>query len=199
MEKQQLIKDWILFCQGNRNFEKGHFYSLLMDELSEDEIDIIYEPFINKKKLKLKLKKYLYSLESSINITSKKKNLLEVLIKLDFQERLSIFKEIAEFSQFRSNMKFEYVEEFNVVENLAFDDVLSQMFFNYTDFQIIEENDKVDALYDALYGLVADFDYRLYLFEPLLSVNYTGEYLFQFKKMGGVYAIKDETVMYSFR
>ena len=82
---------------------------------------------------------------------------------------------------------------------MAHDDIFSQEFYNYTDFQTIHNDDKTYALYDALYGITSDFDYRLYLFEPLLTINYSGENLFLFKKLGGDFVIKDNTVLYSYR
>lgn len=195
---KELVKDWIQFCEEKKSFNTGYFYSLFMDNLSQDELVYIYNFFPNSERLILKLKKYMLQ-DFNISINPEVKiELLEIMIRLDFEDRKKVFEEMNKIS-FYDKIAFKYIEDSKEIINLQYNDVLSQEFHDYINYKTILEDDKTDALYEALYGLTTDFDYRLYLFEPLLKVDYTGENLFQFKRLGGVYTIQDNTVLYSYK
>lgn len=198
MTKEEQIKDWELFCKEEKSFNDGHFYSLLMETTFED-LEKIYRFFPNSEKLILKAKNYFLNRGLEKNDQRKTPEQLGILIKLDFEEKKPIFHAHDEFQNLLRKWEFVYVENKNEVAEMIGNDELSQEFFDIVFSYKLNSADALYAIDDALYGLTTDFDYRLYLFEPLTKLNYTGEYMFQFKNLGGIYAIKDGIVYYSFK
>jgi len=195
---KQIVNDWKKFCNGVETFEDDYFYTLFMDEISIEEIEAIYETFPNSEKLVSRMKRYLFD-EISIVDEIDEIQKLEKLIKLDFEERKPILEQIPCFLNFNSNPKFSYVENVEDLYNLVGDDILIQDFQDYMRNIIMIDDDKVWELKSALYGKTYDFDYQLFLFQPLLKTDYSMEYLYQFKKLVGVYAITEDSVVYSFK
>ena len=194
----QIIKDWCEFCEKGTIFQKGYFFTLFMEDITSEEIKEVYKYFLNSKKLIARMERFLFEAKPKIEDFETKKNELEKLIKLDFEERKPILEKLEIFSLFNSNPNFVFTENFESISTLILDDVWSQSFHDFVDFQTIVDDEKTYAIYDSLYGITYDFDYQLYLFEPLLKTNYSVEHLFNFKRLGGVYAITDEGIYYSF-
>lgn len=67
------------------------------------------------------------------------------------------------------NINFVFTSDLESVLTMALDDVWSQEFYDYVNFQTIIDDAKTYALYDALYGITYDFDVRLFLFEPRIT------------------------------
>ncbi len=192
----QIVNDWLKYCEGSEAFEDDYFYTLFMDEISVEEIEAIYKTFPNSEKLIKRMKQYLFGKNPKVN-DSDKVFMLENLIKLDFEERMPILELLPNFSTLKTNLKFIYEENVEVVNKLVLNDVWIQDFHDFMIRQMIIEDKKAFELYNALYGKTFDFDYQQYLFQPLFNTEYKMEYLFQFKKLGGVYAITESALYFS--
>ncbi|AEA42345.1 hypothetical protein [Fluviicola taffensis] len=193
---KQIVNDWDSFCKGNNAFEDSYFYTLFMEGVSVEEIEAIYNSFPNSAKLVERMKRYLFTETSNFSI-DETRNQLDKLIRLDFEDRKSVLGILPNFSHFNKNPKFTYTDDLKMVSNLILDDIWVQDFHDYMRMQKIITDKKVYELNNALYGLTYDFDYQLFLFQPLLNTPYTADYLFQFKKIGGIYAITKEEVFYT--
>jgi hypothetical protein len=165
-----------------------------MEDLNKEKVYEVCRYFPNSMKLIKKMEKFLFHTFPSIENVSEKKQKLQNLLIEDFNERADLFRRIG-----FENPKFIYIEDCKSIEEMIWDDNWSERFHDFVDYSRISDDKKTSALYDALYGLTHDFDYRLYLFEPLLTINYSMEALHEFKKRGGIYIIVDDTVYYSFR
>lgn len=198
MTKNEQIQNWERFCRQEESFGDGYFYSLLMESQKED-LEEIFKHLPNSEKLVLKTRNYQLSREGNYRQVSINPEQMEILIKLDFEEKKPIFEAHNEFSELLKKWSFVYIQEYDKVIDLIGDDVLSQEFFDCIFNYKINSDDPIYVIDDALYGLTTDFDYRLYIFEALTTLKYTGEYMFQFKNLGGVYAISDNTVYFSYK
>jgi hypothetical protein len=198
MLKQKQLQDWKLLCNEGKPYERGYFYTLFM-EITFDDIENIYRYAPNSEKLILKMKNYFLQKEIKFNKGDITPELLEVLIKLDFEEKKELFLAHNEFNELLQKWEFVYIKNYDEVVDMIGDDELSQYFFDYVSDYKINKDKMVYIIYDSLYGLTTDFDFQLYLFEPLLKLKYTGEYMFQFRNLGGIYAITDNVVYYSFK
>lgn len=194
-----LIDDWSSFCENKVIFEDNYFFTLFMENITISEVKEVYKYFPNSKELIERMEKFLFEEKPKIEDFNLKKNELEKLIKLDFEERKPILENIEIFTNYVSNINFVYTVDFELIATLILDDIWSQSFHDFMRTQKLITDKKVYELNNALYGITYDFDYQLYLFQPLLKTNYSMEYLFQFKKLGGVYAITANGVYYSFK
>lgn len=194
----QIISEWTLFCEDKAVFEDSHFYTLFMEDITSKEIKEVYKYFPNSERLIERMERFLFEAKTKIEDIETKKNELTKLIRLDFEERKPILEKLEIFSSFNSNPNFVFTSNFESISTLILDDVWSQSFYDYMYRQAIDFGKKEYELNNALYGITYDFDYQLYLFEPLLKTNYSVKHLFKFKRLGGVYAITDKGIYYSF-
>jgi hypothetical protein len=195
----QLLSEWTAFCKDNTVFEDSHFYTLFMEDITSEEIKEIYKYFPNSERLIERMERFLFETNPQIEDLELKKIELEKLIKLDFEERKPILEKIDLFTSFIYSPNFIFTSDFELISTLVLDDVWSQSFHDFMRMQKLITDKKVYELNNALYGITYDFDYQLYLFEPLLKTNYSVKYLFEFKRLGGVYAITENGVYYSFK
>tara|TARA_R110000868_G_scaffold252899_5_gene509611 strand:+ start:54 stop:650 length:597 start_codon:yes stop_codon:yes gene_type:complete len=195
----QLLIEWSTFCKDNTVFEDSHFYTLFMEGITSEEIKEVYKYFPNSERLIERMERFLFESKPDIEDFELKKIELEKLIKLDFEERKPILEKIDLFTSFNSHPKFIFTSDFESISTLILDDVWSQSFHDFMRMQKLITDKKVYELNNALYGITYDFDYQLFLFEPLLKTNYSVKYLFEFKRLGGVYAITANGVYYSFK
>lgn len=193
----QIITDWSLFCENKAVFEDSYFYTLFMEDITSEEIREVFKYFPNSEILIDRMEKFLFEPKPNIENFDTKKNELERLIKLDFHERKPILEKLDIFSKFNLNPIFIFNSDFESISLKVLDDVCSQSFHDFMRMQKLITDKKVYELYNALYGVTYDFDYQLYLFLPLLKTNYTAEYLYQFKRLGGIYAISENGVYFS--
>lgn len=194
---RQIINDWIEFCENDKPFEESYFYTIFMENISKEEIEIVYRSFPNSDQLTDRMNKFLF--EEDVQIpNNEKQKILGELIQFDFLERETILKSLPAFSKFNMNHKFVYYEDRDVVNDLILDDVWIQDFHDYIFGQMSITDKKAYELLDALYGISNDFDYQLFLFLPLLKTEYSMKHLYKFRKAGGIYAITETEVVYSF-
>jgi hypothetical protein len=194
---KKIINDWSDFCEIGKSFEEGYFYTLFMEDITSEEIREVFKYFPNSEILIDRMEKFLFEPKPNIENFDTKKNELERLIKLDFHERKPILEKLDIFSKFNLNPIFIFNSDFESISLKVLDDVCSQSFYDFMRMQKLITDKKVCELYNALYGITYDFDYQLYLFLPLLKTNYTAEYLYQFKRLGGIYAISENGVYFS--
>ena len=196
---RQIVKDWCEFCEKGAKFEDGYFYTLFMDGLSPDEINEIFKYFDQKDDLTDRMHKYLYRSKPQIDNVEILKDELRRLIVKDFEDRQKILSELECFKKFLANPEFEFISDLEHNKTIVWDDIWSQNFQDKICSKKVNREDKTYELYNSLYGITFDFDFQLYLFLPLLNTDYTGENIFEFKSLGGIYAISDNKVYYSFK
>lgn len=194
----QQIKDWLSFCERGTAFEDGYFLTLFNEQITVTELSEIYKSFPNASRLIDKMKKFLFEKPPIFNTNDQKILELEKLLKLDWEDRNLILKEIERTYGLEFNNNLKFVEHKEIVNSLALDDIWFQAFHDFMRVQKISTDRKMYELYNALYGLTYDFDFQLYLYEPLLKTNYSGEYIFQFKRLGGVYAFTKDGIVFSY-
>ena len=121
------------------------------------------------------------------------------MIVKDFEDRQKILSELECFKKFLANPEFEFISDLEHNKTVVWDDIWSQNFQDKICSKKVNREDKTYELYNSLYGITFDFDFQLYLFLPLLNTDYTGENILEFKSLGGIYAISDNKVYYSFK
>jgi hypothetical protein len=193
---KKMVKEWLRFCNGDtESFEDSYFYTLFMEGVTEIEIEEIFSTFPNSLELVKRTKQFLNTKANS----KSSKEILQDLIKNDFEERMPILRQLSNFSNFVSDPIIRYTDDTELVSNLILDDIWVQEFHDFMRTKMIITERKVYELYNAFYGLTYDFDYQLYLFQPLLRTDYQMNYLFDFKKQGGIYAITEKEVVFSIK
>lgn len=196
---RQIIKDWCNFCENGTKFEDGHFYTLFMDGPSPDEIKEVFKYFDQKSELTDRMVKYLYDPRPQIGEGEELKDELRKLIVKDFEDRKKLLLQLDCFKKFLSNPEFVFMSDLEHNEALIWDDIWSQRFVDFMIDNVINEEEKTYIIFDSFYGITFDFNLQIYLFIPFVKTDYTAKHLFSFKRLGGIYAISDNIVYYSFK
>lgn len=194
---RQIVKDWCDYYEDKRTCEKSEFFTLFMEKVSKEEIRQIYKYFPFNLQLIERLENFLFGSWPRIENVEHIKDELKKIIVNDFKDRKEILYQIPSFQNFLFNPEFIFKSDETEIKKLISDDIWSQNFIDFTSTQRKLTGWKIYEIHNALYGISNDFDYRLYLFIPFLNINYSGEYLFKFKRLGGIYAISDNKVYFS--
>lgn len=194
---RQIINEWREFCEEGKSFRDGHFYTLFMENITPEEIKVVYRTFPNSERLISRMTRFLFDEVIQIPNGDKQKRMQE-LIKLDFHERKPILDQLPSFTKFNLDQKFIFREDTELIAELILDDIWIQEFHDRIFGEISIPDRKTYELIDAHYGITSDFDYQLFLSLPLLNTDYSMKDLYEFKKAGGVYAITETEVVYSY-
>ena len=92
----ELIEDWLCFCDGKKDFDVDHFYTLFMEEVSKPDIEKIFSKFPQKDELIVRLNRIKNNdtqADLSGDLRGKK---LTNLVLMDLQEKKQICQSIGE-------------------------------------------------------------------------------------------------------
>lgn len=201
--KNKIIKDWIAFCEGQRDFDKSHFHTLFMKmehekQITEKEYDKIFRYFSNSDELIARIKNYhdsTYHKESN----DIKSYLIEK-VNSDIKEKRKILSET-------DSGVLQYID--NEIHYLENEDLLNLKMKNWQHEEFIDEiesnliNDeffidkKLIALFEAYYGLTRNFQLVWYLGAPLLNSPINLDYYYDIWKIGGDYVVTENGVIVS--
>lgn len=195
---RQIIKDWCDFCEGNKYFDKSHFYTLFWDDsesekLTKADLQIIFSYFLEKDRLFEILNHYLFDTKEKINLS---KEDLVFLSREDINEKAKLSEDLKYIftTSIIFDENFQKVEASrNESEYLNFYDEISDIILDSWKL----EDEKTNALYEAFYGLTADYEMVWYLFSPLLNISTTFFYYFQLKINNGIYSIVNNKIVVS--
>lgn len=202
---RQIVDDWVSYCKGENIYPDSHFYILFMDLPTDEEIEAIYQFFPNKEELISRMKDWInYRIVGRNQISEKAAK--ELLVK-DLAQRSYILEKLHAGISNLGNIKYKF-KDYKVVEKELFNDELSQNFLDYISSNYKYNSDKRHDNFDdnilyelsnAIYGVTSDYDIQFYLYQPLLKIDYTAEYLYEFITGGGIYAFTEEGISYSIK
>jgi hypothetical protein len=210
-----LLDNWQDFCEGKKDFDVCHFYTLFHADptvLTEDQLKKIFCYFSHSDQLVDRMLsiydvKFSNSEESALKSSGEVSN--DKLISLavdDLMQKRVICEKLGnvELCNIIDKAKPKYTSDINRVHDLLQADVpmawLNELVGDYMDSQVPNEK-KVYALFEAFYGLTTDYDLVWYAGSPL--INGGGiclDYYFNLWKAGGEYVLThDELLITRFR
>ncbi|WP_299713475.1 hypothetical protein [uncultured Tenacibaculum sp.] len=198
---RNIVESWIEFYEVDRSVRKGFFDTLFMDNPTEYEIEEIYKPFINKNELTERMSRYLkdYRNGGIKDETENKKEYLEELLKADIEEKKLVVENEKLFENINFPTKFQFNSNNEEVNKKVMSDVFSQRFGDFFGRKKIDQNPKTFAIFQAIDCISSHYSFAQYLSKPLVDLNYSGDHIYEFLMRGGVYAVIDDTVYYSFK
>lgn len=199
---REIVKKWIEYCETDVESNIGEYDMLFMDNATEKEVEAIFTSFVNREQLSYRMNRYLKDYrDGGLNNTihDDKKEYMENLLKLDFEERKPYVKYMNLSEKVFFPTKYEFKSNFKEVEEYVMGDVFSQCFGDFFDSRQINEEDKTYDLYEAISSISIHYSYTQYLFQPLVNINYTANHIYEFLMRGGTYAVIEDTIYYSFK
>lgn len=188
----QLINDWIDFKTSQEPRPHGYFTTLFTEVSSLSDLQRIYGGLPNEEALIDCAVCYLFGWNKSASRPSKSN--LEYLLRKDFEQRNNYHGDLYKGV---SLQRFDYIEDSSEVEGLMWGDTWTEGFYDFMRKLKVSDTEVIYELFSALYYIPSDFDCQLYMFAPLLKTEYTARSVALFKALGGLYAVTESGVKFS--
>ena len=197
---RSIIRNWIEYCEADHRRMRCEYETLFMDNVTDEEVQLIFSHFENSEELSNRMIRYLkdYRNGGIKNIFENKKESMENLLRLDFEERKLDIEGKSYFDDIIIPTKYVFNPNFQSVKDQIMGDMFSQEFDDYFGDSKIDKRHRTYALKNAISRISTHYSYTQYLFQPLVNMNYTAIHIYEFLMRGGTYAVIDDTVYYSF-
>ena len=202
-----LLSDWCAFCEGKAVFDKSHFLGLLKVHGSNEELRHIFGYFPFAEELAGRAASVISSgkIEGSLYLLPKCGAAKEELIQLggDWlkeQEKICGVLGDSEIIKICHGAQVKFVARQDLDRALQ-EDIPHYWFFDEVGDAIrasrVSDSDQIYALFEALYGLAADYYIAWYVGRPLFEFEIDLEPYFRFWRAGGKCALTEKAFLVS--
>ncbi|MBI6910966.1 hypothetical protein [Pseudomonas palleroniana] len=201
-----LLKDWCAFCEGISYFDKSHFLALLKVHSSPTEIAKALSYFPYAEGLVFRINEVIQAgtLEDDFYLRPTiKSRKLELMRKgrAWLQDQANFCKDLGDHELYeichRAKLVYEKKDQFKSFDNLDFPGnwVLELLGDHVRDCRLLKTEQEY-ALFEALYGVAADYYLAWYMGQPLINLRFDFRSYFEFWKVGGAgYLFEDKFVI----
>lgn len=202
-----LLSDWCAFCEGFAVFDKSHFLGLLKEHGTDVELRKIFGYFSSSVDLYERAVKVVSSgrLDGSLYLRPKFSTSEEEVVRLGgewLRGQEEICRRIGDVEiegvcrqvkvVFAAGSDLDSVFRNDIPHYWLFDGIGDSVRASK-----ISESDQVYALFEALYGLAADYYLAWYIGNSLFELDVNFEPYFEFWRMGGRCALTDSEFLVS--
>lgn len=198
---KSLLSDWCAFCEGKAVFDKSHFLGLLKAHCSSEDVRRIFSYFPSSDELVDRAERVLASgdMEKSLYLLPRVKVGEGELIRLGWewlkeQERVCGVLGDSEALSICKDARVLFVSSHDVDQWLQ-QDIPHYWIFDEIGDAIrgsrVSDTEQVYALFEALYGLSADYYLAWYIGRPLFKFDIDLEHYFRFWRAGGRCALTE--------
>ncbi len=202
-----LLSDWCAFCEGKAIFDKSDFLGLLNSYNSTDELRKIFKYFPFSEELEHRAEQVFASGDcaSSLYLLPKIRGSQEEIVRLGKQwlnelERVCGLLGDTELIDTCHNAEVTFVDNRVVREALQLDIPHRWMFADIGDAirdSRISYTAQTYALFEALYGVAADYRLAWYMARPLFEFEINLEPYFNFWRVSGDCALTHDKFLVS--
>lgn len=210
-----LIQDWTDFCKGKRDDLSGsYFFTLFVPSLTHQQLETIFghfEPYVDALVERMLCVKEIVTPDVSRerawregNNRNGKKELVDLAAR-DIAEQNRVLKRNGRYREVCSildRLTPKYVDKASLGKVLLFDesgsrryDGLDAAISYYMVERVISWEKPHMALFEAFYGLVADYRIVYYLGAPLIATDMDSSTYFEFWKRGGEYVLTRDHIL----
>ncbi|PHV09585.1 hypothetical protein [Chitinimonas sp. BJB300] len=204
-----LLADWCSFCEEGVDFDKSHFLGLFKEHSDYSELKKIFSFFPSGEEMALVAKQVLDAgtLENCLYLLPTDKNkgsqaeLLATATK--WLNELSRFCKITnndELYIIAMNAQIIYTER-DLVDVALKSDIPECWMHEFIGDQVREarilSSDATYALFEALYGIAANYYLAWHIGKPLINLDIDFTYYFEFWRLGGVSALSHNELLVS--
>ena len=195
MNNNNIINDWIIFCEGSSDFDRYHFHSLFLENPVVEDLKIIFSYFPKSDELTSLTQNYLFT-DKLIGDRYLKNDLMDLALK-DINQKKTLIKD-ERLMKLVDRLNVEFVSDIDLVistrRNSPFIDFFNGVSDRFMNDWIIEDR-KAHALLEAFYGLTNSYEMAWYLFQPLTNVKINLNYYYDLTDLGGVYTFYGNKIL----
>ena len=191
-----LLNDWCAFCEGRTYFDKSHFLALFKVHSSLTEITEALSYFPQADSLVSRVNEVIQAgtledkLYLCLTIESSDFELMQKA-KLWLQAQASFCKSLGDDELYgicqRAKLLYGSKDQFNDYDKL---DVPSNWILELVGDQVRDcrllKTEQEYALFEALYGVAADYYLAWYMGQPLINLDFDFRSYFEFWRLGGI-------------
>ncbi|WP_434572530.1 hypothetical protein [Pseudomonas sp. Z3-8] len=200
-----LLSDWCAFCEGRAVFDKSHFLGLFKAHDSSEEIRRIFRYFPFSEELADRVERVLASgdMERSLYLLPRFKVGKDELIHLGRewlkeQERVCGVLGDTEILKICKTARVLFVNSHDMDSRLQ-QDIPHYWLFDEIGDAIrgskVSDAEHIYALFEAFYGLAADYYLAWYVGRPLFRFDINLDYYFRFWRAGGRCALTENGLL----
>jgi hypothetical protein len=206
-----LLDDWQDFCEGRKDFDMSHFYTLFHADptiLSNEQLKIIFSYFPKSDELLYRMENIFNERFSSDTDQNPENNIglsdaqLKELVLNDIKEKRIICetKKDAELCEIIAGVEPVIVTDIQKIKALQQcdgpDAWMKELVDDHLRSARITNDKKVISLFEAFYGLTTNYQLVWYAGLPLINDNYDPSYYFELWKFDCDYVLtKDELLI----
>ena len=190
-----LLSDWCAFCEGSAVFDKSHFLGLLKEHGTDVELRKIFSYFSSSLDLYARAVRVISSgrLDGSLYLRPRFSTSREEIAALGsawLRGQEEICRRIGDVEIERTCRRVKVVfAAGSDLDAVLRDDIPHHWLFDGIGDSVrrskISESDQVYALFEALYGLAADYHLSWYIGDSLFELDVNFDPYFEFWRMGG--------------
>ena len=203
----QQLAEWVDFCQGRRNFDDSHFYTLFFEgegengRRSEEELKIIFQELpkgqalfqIAFKELTSQISDDFPSDIESYLIENTRNDLIQKKPIIEQEGEQKIIELLAGKIMVIDDM--ERVEESRAASWV--DAQIDAIVGDYCTYHLEFDSPSIFALKEAYYGFFTDLNMVRYLLSPLVKPPINFEFYYNLWKVGGDYSVTEDGIIVS--
>ncbi|GAB3263608.1 hypothetical protein [Chitinimonas naiadis] len=204
---QSLLLDWCAVCEGRAAFDKSHFLGLLKAHHSKEDLQRIFAYFPHSVELISRAENVVSAgtLEDSLYLLPKGGTDKTVLVQkgaewLKEQEKVCILLGNTEIEEICHGGQVCFVSKSDLQRALQ-QDVPHYWLFDEIGDAIraskLLTDEKTHALFEALYGLAADYYLAWYIGQPLFAFEIDLEPYFRLWQAGGKCVLTEQALLVS--
>lgn len=202
-----LLNDWCAFCEAKENFDKSHFLALFKAHSKQDELTRIFSYFPLSDALVDRTQKVLKagSLDFSLYLLPENKGSKAELLDsasawLKEQARVSRALGDEELSLIACNAEIIYTTK-EEIYSTAQSDIPNNWMLDLIGDEVrssrILSTDPMYALFEALYGIAADYYLAWYIAQPLIKLDIDFGLYYEFWRLGGTSLLTKDKLLVS--
>ncbi|WP_163834198.1 hypothetical protein [Spartinivicinus ruber] len=197
-----LISDWLDFCDGSKNFDPSHFYTLFMEDISTSDINRIYFKYPQAKNLTSRLNRIKNSQSTNTPCIKERVKTITELVLSDIKEKLrvcescgdkeleSILNSAADIQLVNQNDYFKFKD---AEDAWPMKEVMILLGDHFRE-SMGEYSKMESALIEACYGTTNDYNLVWYLLAPLANTTYNTEYYAELWELGAEYFLSEKKI-----
>ncbi len=196
----QLIEQWLNFCSGDKAIDKGDFYTIFFEDITDEELNKILSPFEFSSDLKDRILSVKQRKTLSLPIEKRSEHVLKYI-----NDDVNVKKNICtnncdgELNDILRNTKITFVDEveFDQVKNSEGawpNEEVMDIIGDFLRDEIVDYSEKVSVLTEAFYGLTTDYNLVWYLMTPFYGESFKNSSYFKLWCFGVEYVITDTGV-----
>ncbi len=184
------FKDWILQHEGKKEFDKSHFYTLLMEchyeSLTESDYATMFKYYPNSNDLTKRLKNFLINQDNTLNVVDRKEYILKK-VQQDINEKVKLIEDEDLINALQGG--FVLTHERDVVTENQLGEWHSEFISLIGDELRQFRNDNSYLLFEVYFGMTHNLQLVWYLGAPMIDKNINLDNYFDLWMMGGDYSI----------